>query len=88
MRVSFARKGWADYQHWIATDAKVLGKVNDLIEDIRRSPFKGLGKPEPLRGDRSGYWSRRVTEEHRLIYRVTGTNQDQNVEILQCRFHY
>ena len=88
MRVSFARKGWADYQHWNATDAKVFGKVNALIEDIRRSPFNGLGKPEPLRGDRTGYWSRRISDEHRLVYRVSGTNESQSVEILQCRFHY
>ena len=88
MRVSFARKGWADYQHWIVADAKVLGKINDLIEDIRRSPFKGLGKPELLRSNRAGCWSRRMTDEHRLVYRVAGTGENQSVEILQCRFHY
>ena len=88
MRVSFSPKGWADYQHWITTDAKVLGKVNVLIEDVRRSPFKGLGKPEPLRSDRTGWWSRRITDEHRLVYRVVGANDDRRVEITQCRFHY
>ncbi len=88
MRVNFARKGWADYLHWIATDPKILSKVNDLIEDIRRSPFKGLGKPEPLRGDRAGCWSRRISEEHRLVYRVSGAGESQSVEILQCQFHY
>ena len=77
-----------EYTSWMATDAKIAGKINSLIDDIRRTPFRGLGKPEPLRGDRTGTWSRRITDEHRLIYRVAGLGEDQRVEILQCRLHY
>lgn len=88
MRVIFARRGWTECLHWASADARVFGKVNDLIEDIRRSPFKGIGKPEPLRNDKAGWWSRRITEEDRIIYRVRGRGEDQQVEIAQCRFHY
>jgi toxin YoeB len=88
LRVIFARRGWTDYLHWANADAKVFGKINGLIEDIRRSPFKGIGKPEPLRNDMAGQWSRRITDEHRLVYRVQGQGDDQQVEIVQCRFHY
>lgn len=88
MRVSFTPQAWEDYANWIATEAKIAGNINSLIEDIRRSPFKGLGKPEPLRNDRAGWWSRRITDEHRLVYRVAGTGDDQRVEITQCRQHY
>jgi toxin YoeB len=66
----------------------MLARVNDLINDCRRSPFKGLGKPEPLRGDLQGWWSRRINTEDRLVYRVTGKPPDQALEIAQCRFHY
>jgi toxin YoeB len=79
---------WGEYLQWQASDPAVAGKINDLIEDIRRSPFKGLGKPEPLRGNLAGWWSRRITGEHRLVYRVAGKGGDQRVEIVQCRYHY
>jgi toxin YoeB len=82
--LSFDDRGWEDYQFWIAHDRKVLDKLNRLILDARRSPFVGIGKPEPLRGDRAGWWSRRITDEHRLVYRVVG----EKLEIAQCRFHY
>lgn len=88
MKIGFTETGWADYQHWIATDPKMLKKTNSFIEDIRRSPFKGLGKPEPLKEDRAGWWSRRISDEHRLVYRVTGAGAEQRVEIAQCRLHY
>jgi toxin YoeB len=88
VKVGFTSIGWQDYQHWVQADLKILGKINALIGDIRRSPFKGLGKPEPLREDRAGWWSRRITQEHRLVYRVTGAGDDQRLEIAQCRFHY
>ncbi len=88
MKVGFTPQGWADYQHWIAADPKILARLNALVEDVRRSPFKGLGKPEPLKQDRAGWWSRRITEEHRLVYRVVGAGEEQRVEIAQCRFHY
>jgi toxin YoeB len=88
LKISFTENGWADYQHWIAIDPKMLKKTNSLIEDIRRSPFKGLGKPEPLKEDRAGWWSRRISDEHRLVYRVTGAGVEQRIEIAQCRLHY
>jgi toxin YoeB len=79
---------WEDYVHWQKTDRAILAKINDLIRDARRSPFAGLGKPEPLKDNLKGYWSRRITGEHRLIYRVTGTGDSQQLEIAQCRYHY
>lgn len=63
-------------------------RVHDLLDDIVRSPFNGIGKPEPLRHDLKGWWSRRIDREHRLVYRVTGNGEDQTVEVAQCRYHY
>ena len=89
MRIVFADDAWEDYVGWSKTDHDVLGKINELIENARRTPFKGLGKPEPLKGDLSGWWSRRITGEYRLVYRVYGKrNVDQAIEIVECRFHY
>ena len=89
MKLIFSEVSWNDYLHWTRTDRDMAERVNRLIEDIRRSPFTGLGKPEPLRRDLSGWWSRRITGEHRLIYRVTGQRgEDQRIEIAQCRHHY
>ena len=89
MRVHFGRTAWAAYQHWAVTDRDVFTRLNALIEDARRQPFRGLGKPEPLRGEFSGWWSRRITGEHRLVYRVAGPpGEDQRLEIAQCRYHY
>jgi toxin YoeB len=84
----FDQDAWADYVYWQETDAKVLRKINELIKDCVRSPFKGLGKPEPLKGEYSGWWSRRIDDEHRMVYRVTGSGDAQSLEILQLRFHY
>ena len=88
MIVSFTPNGWANYLYWIGTDLDVLEKINGLIEEIARNPFQGTGKPEPLSGNLSGYWSRRITGEHRLVYRVNGTKPNQTLTIVQVRFHY
>jgi toxin YoeB len=89
MKVHFSDDGWNDYLHWARADRDTLLRLNALIDDIRRTPFAGLGKPEPLKGDLAGWWSRRITGEHRLVYRVQGRKgEDQRVEIIQCRHHY
>lgn len=77
-----------DYQHWVEGDRALLARLNVLIADVRRSPFVGIGKPEPLRGEFSGWWSRRIDREHRLVYRVTGQGEEQTLVIAACRFHY
>lgn len=88
MKLAWTRDGLEDYLYWRKTDPKILAATNDLIADIKKNPFKGLGKPEPLKYDLRGWWSRRITGEHRLVYRVSGKIPDQKLEILQCRFHY
>lgn len=88
MNVCFLTQGWEDYTYWQANDPKLLGRINELLRDIIRSPFKGIGKPEPLRENWSGWWSRRIDNEHRLIYRVSGKGEMQMIEIVQCRYHY
>ena len=88
MKLLWAAEAWQDYLSWQSEDRAVLRRINELIGDIRRSPFRGIGKPEPLKGDLSGWWSRRITQEHRLVYRVLGGGHDQRIEIVQCRFHY
>jgi toxin YoeB len=80
--------GWQQYQHWQQADPKLLLRINELIRDAMRNPFQGLGKPEPLRNELSGWWSRRISEEHRLVYRVTGKGDQQVLEIAYCRYHY
>lgn len=84
MRLSFHPHAWAQYLHWQQTDKAILQKINRLIEECLRHPFEGTGKPEPLRGDLAGYWSRRIDREHRLVYRVT----QEALEIVQCRYDY
>nr|WP_305038372.1 Txe/YoeB family addiction module toxin [Haloferula sp. BvORR071] len=76
--------GWEDYLHWQATDRKILQRLNEVIRDSLRTPFEGIGKPEPLKGNLKGWWSRRITQEHRLVYRVDG----DVLIIMHCRFHY
>lgn len=88
MKLVFEPRGWRDYLHWQQTDAKMATRINSLIDDVMRSPFKGIGKPEPLRENFSGLWSRRIDGEHRLVYRVSGKGEEQRLEIAQCRFHY
>ena len=84
MKITFAETAWEDYLHGQASDAKILERLNALIKDCTRHPFAGIGKPEPLRGNWSGCWSRRITQEHRLVYRVEGGA----LQIAQCRYHY
>lgn len=88
MKLVFADRAWEDYLHWQATDANTLERLNGLIKECTRAPFKGTGKPEPLRGELQGWWSRRITLEDRLVYRVTGKGDAQQLEIAQCRYHY
>lgn len=84
MRIVFAGQAWADHLHWQADDAKLLERLNGLIRECTRTPFAGTGKPEPLRGSLAGWWSRRLTREHRLVYRV----EDGALLIALCRYHY
>ena len=84
MNLVFADQAWEDYLYWQLHDRKILKRINLLIKDIKRESFKGLGEPEPLKYNWSGYWSRRITLEHRLVYKVT----DTSVLIAQCRYHY
>ncbi len=84
MNLVFAPQAWEDYQHWVQTDRKLLKRINELIKDTVRSPYQGIGKPEPLRHALAGFWSRRITDEHRMVYRIVG----KNLEIAQLRFHY
>lgn len=84
MNVLFSERAWNHYVCWQETDRQVLRKINALIKECLRSLFEGTGKPEPLKGDLSGFWSRRIDREHRLVYRVT----DGRLEIAQCRYHY
>ena len=88
MNILWVPEAWEDYLHWQQTDPKILEKINILTKNIRQTPFKGVGKPEPLKGPLSGWWSRRITEEHRLVYRVVGKPGEQVLEIDQCRYHY
>ena len=82
--ISFQDAAFVDYQQWKRVDPRIHDKITRLINEIRRDPFHGTGKPEPLKGNWSGYWSRRITEEHRLIYHVTG----DHVVIVSCKAHY
>jgi toxin YoeB len=88
VRLVFSDLAWDQYRHWIDADPKILEKLNELIDECRRTPFKGRGKPEPLKGDLAGWWSRRLTQDDRLVYRISGKAPDQQIEIAQCRFHY
>lgn len=88
MKITFSSKAWALYCYWQSNDEKILARLNTLIEECRRHPFKGTGKPEPLGGNLTGWWSRRINSEHRLIYRVIGKAEAQALEIAQCRYHY
>ena len=88
MNVAFTVHGWDDYLYWQANDPNTLQRINDLIKEVKREPFNGSGKPEPLKGNLAGYWSRRITGEHRLVYRVSGSKPNQVLTIIQLRFHY
>ncbi len=82
--LSWDPDAWADYLYWQQTDKQILNRINELIKDCLRSPFDGIGKPEALKANLRGYMSRRITEEHRLVYKV----DDECITIIQCRFHY
>lgn len=84
MKLVFSEQAWSDYLYWQAQDKKTLERINALIKECARTPFEGIGKPEPLRGDLRGWWSRRIDREHRLVYRV----EDGALFIAQCRYHY
>jgi toxin YoeB len=88
MDITFGPRAIEHLHHWITTDPKVARKILELLDDARRSPFRGLGKPEPLKGDLKGWWSRRIDDEHRLVYRLVGKDDDQRLEVSQCRWHY
>lgn len=88
MLIAWTELAWQDYLRWQQEDVKVLAIINDLIKDIKRDPFKGFGKPEPLKHDLRGWWSRRITGEHRLVYRLQGKDDAQQLVIAQCRYHY
>ncbi len=84
MILSWAENAWDDYLYWQQIDKKILKRINSLINAIKREPFKGIGEPEPLKHNWSGYWSRRIDREHRLVYKVS----DKTLFIAQCRYHY
>jgi toxin YoeB len=82
--IRFSTKAYQDFVEWVSDDKKVFFKLADLIEEIRRTPFDGRGKPEPLKHDLKGFWSRRITDEHRVVYHVS----DEEIYILSCKYHY
>ena len=88
MKLLWSGNAWEDYLYWQENDRAVPQRINALLRDIRRNPFKGVGKPEPLRGDLAGWWSRRITGDHRLVYRAHETGDDQHIEFVACRYHY
>ncbi len=84
MRITFSKIAWEDYTSWQRDDKKMLRKINELIKDIRKSPYEGKGKPEPLKYDLAGLWSRRISREHRLVYKF----MNDEILIYSCRYHY
>ena len=84
MKLIFAEQAWEDYQYWLQTDRKITRRIHELIKDATRNPFEGIGKPEPLRHALAGYWSRRITEEHRMVYKL----ESGNLLLAQLRYHY
>ncbi len=84
MKLIFAEKAWEDYLYWQKTDKKMLNRINALIKDIKRDPFDGIGKPEPLKHALSGYWSRRINDEHRIVYKI----YQDSLLLAQLRYHY
>jgi toxin YoeB len=84
MKLTFSEQAWEEYLYWQKTDKKLLNRINELIKAIMREPFTGIGKPEPLKHSLSGYWSRRINDEHRLVYKVEG----DSLLIAQCKLHY
>ncbi len=89
MSFEFTENAWEEFQYWIETDTEIVIKIKELLNDIRKTFFQGIGKPEPLKYDLKGFWSRRISGEHRLVYKIEGKKGvDQKCYIVQCRFHY
>ncbi|MDZ7613400.1 MAG: Txe/YoeB family addiction module toxin [Flavobacteriaceae bacterium] len=84
MKLTWSASSWEDYLYWQKVDKKIAKRINDLIKNCMRTPFEGIGKPESLKGDLQGYWSRRITSEHRLVYKYI----DEQILIASCRYHY
>ncbi len=84
MKLTFTDEAWEEYLYWQIKDKKILKKINNLIKDTKREPFDGLGKPEPLKHELAGYWSRRISQEHRLVYEVF----EESILVVSCRYHY
>jgi len=84
MGITFSEIGWEDYVYWQSVDKKMVKKINELLKDVKRNPFDGIGKPEALKYDLAGFWSRRIDQEHRLVYQVI----DDSILVYACRFHY
>lgn len=84
MRIVFSKNAWEDYTSWLTEDKKILKKINSLIKDIKRTPYEGIGKPEPLKFDLAGFWSRRIDQAHRLVYKIEGND----LQIFACKYHY
>ncbi len=89
MNIEFTENGWEDFTFWLKNDKTYVLKIKELLKSIINTPFKGLGKPEPLKYSLKGFWSRRITQEHRLVYKISGIKgEDQKCTIIQCRYHY
>lgn len=88
MKITFSSRAWSQYLLWQREHVKTLERLNGLLEECIRYPFRGTGRPEPLVGNLSGWWSRRIDREHRLVYWVTGKGEAQALEVAQCRYHY
>jgi toxin YoeB len=84
LKITFTDKGWSDYTSWLNEDKKVLKRINTIIKNITETPFDGIGKPEPLKFNLQGFWSRRIDREHRIVYKIDG----ENLIIISCKFHY
>ncbi len=87
MKIAFDPDAWDEYIEWQNEDRKTLRRLNALLQECMRDPFRGTGKPEPLSGNLSGWWSRRIDREHRLVYRVTGSGDARTLDVAQCRYH-
>jgi len=89
MNIEFTNHAWEEFQYWIDNDPATVKRIKELLKAIRQNPFQGIGKPEPLKFGLKGYWSRRITGEHRLVYKIAGKKgTDQKCIVVQCRFHY
>ena len=89
MTIEFTKHGWDDFQYWVTDNPKTVKKIVELLKSIQSNPFIGIGKPEPLKHQLKGKWSRRISDEHRLVYKIVGRNiENRKCVIFQCRFHY